>query len=372
MEAAAQLVHGRNTTDLLLTIALPATFIVFLMYIDLIGLTGVGVGILVVLTANYLLYQILPTDASIVYWISSIITYVKTPKVMFKHDPQIEDEDIEVEFLDDNTGGRNPTESRMFEFIEVEESTKDMTLVEEINVEDGIVKLVDGSFVTGVRVDGMGMLLADSDMRERATHQFGRVLNTIDYPITVRATSRQFDITEIIERYEDRLEDKDMQQRPIQQRVMKNKKQFIAQEIKKLGMNNKEYSVMIRASYNDRKNAGNEFGLNIDFIDPNSPIGKQLRKRGLIGGDNDGETIEEELISSVKKRAETVSQALARSQHLSTRLMNGDEIADTIRFCWRREPVEETGWKQATALSTTEEQIVSGDASKTGLGSVSR
>jgi hypothetical protein len=365
MEAAAQLIRGRNTTDIFITVVTPMILVVMLMYFDIISLTVVVACLVGLLAVNYLLYKILPTDASMTYWIMSIVGYLRTPKVMLKHDSGVDADDINIEFIEENTGGRDPTAGGMFDFIAVDEKTTDLTLVDEIDVDSGVVKLRDGSFVAGIKVSGMGMLLADRDMRMDATQKFKQALNTLDYPIMMRATSRQYDISSIIDRYEDRLEDKDMQSRPIMNRVMSNKKQFIQQEIKPLGTNNREYYIMVRAEYGDQDVGAGPFSL--DFISPNSPVGKFLRDNGLGGGDS-GETVEDELITTVRKRANDISKAMTRNNSLDTRMLTGGEVSDTLRYYWRRESVQETDWQPAEPVSATREQIA--EAEDMGSGGI--
>lgn len=367
VEAASQLIRGVNTVDMLITVMLPAVTVVILMYAGVVlplGAIGAGVGIL---AFNYLLNKALPEEQSILYWVKSAYRYGRLPKIMRKHQFGSDDiaDDIEIEFLEGNTGGRDPTGDRMFDFIEVEEPTTDMTLVEEVDMENSIVKLTDGSFVTGVTVDGMGMLLADKHTRDDAIMKYKRALNTTDYPITVRATSRQFDISTITDRYESRLTDKDMKERPIMERVMRNKKQFIQQEIAPLGMNTKEYSIIVRASFGDKGLSDGVFNMGI--VKADSPVGEYIQSKRV--GQN-GETPEDELISDLQKRAADIAQGIGRNRQLTADVMEGDELADSLRFFWRREPIEEGEWQAADPVVGSEEQLADAEQMNDGFGKV--
>lgn len=363
MEAATQLIRGTNTIDLLITVVVPMLLVAFLMYTNILPVMyAVGSGALV-LVGNYFLFRFLPNQASIIYWIMSIVGYLRSPNVMTKHglDPE---EDVEIEFLEENTGGRDPANGGMFEFIEVDEKTKELTLVDEIDIETGVVKLTDGSFVAGVEVGGMGMMLADRDMQMNATETYKRSLNSLNFPITAHTSSREFDLSSVVDRYEERLDDTDIQERPIMSRVMKTRKQFILQQIKPLGMNTKRHSVIIRASYDDDNVDDDPFDFTI--IDPDSPVGEWLRENGY-GGITGEDSVEEELVRKVLDRAQSVRSAISQNRNLDTEIMSGDELANTLRYFWRRESVEESEWQPASPIVTGGDGIDPTDQMQTGF-----
>jgi hypothetical protein len=352
LAAANQLIRGTDTVDIMLTIMSPMIVVTGLMYfnvISVIQMLGIGVGVFAI---NYVLYRYLPDQFSLWYWIRSVGVYLRSPSMQTKHGVDEAEDDIEIEYLEQNTGGKDPN-GGMFDFIEVNEPTTDLTLVEEIDIENGIVKLCDGSFVAGVTVGGMGMLLADDEQRESAINQYERTLNTIQFPICVRGTSREFDITSIIDRYDNRLDDKDVERRPIMQRVMQSRKQMIQQEIKPLGMNNRQYEVIIRASYDDGGMNDQPFDFNL--IAPDSPVGRWLRSKNI--GIVADESVEEELAQAATDRAETVKKTLSGNRHLTVELASGDDLADSLRYCWRREPVEEGSWEPAAPLVTEDDSL---------------
>jgi hypothetical protein len=350
MEAATQLIRGTNTTDIIITFVIPILAIVGLMYFSIITMIDALIWFGIMIAGNFVLYKLLPNEASILYWLKSINGYTRQAKTTTKHNHEIED-GIEIEYLSENTGGRDPSAGNMFDFLELEETTTETTLIDEIDMTNGVIKLIDGSFVAGVSVSGMGIRLADESMQMDAIQKFERALNTINYPITVRGTSRQFQIESVIERYGDRLEDDDIQRRPIMARLARNRQQFLQQQIKPMGMNSREYHVMIRVSQEDDAFNDGVFSLST-IIDPTSPAGEWLREKnlGLYNSDS-AESVEEELITTAQKRAESVGQAIGRNRHLNVGVMNGDEIADAIRFFWRRESVKDSEWKPATEIS---------------------
>lgn len=357
IDAAQQIVRGAKTTDLLLTVLLPALGVIILLYTNLITPVQAGIAGGAVFALNFVLFRFLPDQASITYWVKSLFVYGRTPKIMTKHGYE-PPEDIEIEFLEAETGGRNPANGTMFDFIELNEETTELTLIDEVDIENGVVRLEDGSFVAGVTVEGMGMLLADDDMQESARMKYQQALNSLNFPITVRGTSRQFDISSIINRYEERLSDTDIKDRPVMERVLKAKKQFIQQEVKKLGMNNKEYSIIIRASYQDNSMDNDPFDFNI--IDPQSPIGQKLQEWG-VGITKDG-SVEDELVKKATDRADTVAKAIQRNRRLDADPMTGDELADSLRFFWRREEVDSSGWQPASPLVANENGLTDTEA----------
>lgn len=351
MTAADQVIRGVKTMDLLLTLLIPGLVVTLLMYGNIIGVKQTAVILVAVFGLNLVFFNYLPDNSSITFWLLSLGAYMRVPKMMQKYEAEIDD-NIEVEVVD--AEGRDPNTSGLFDFIEVNETTRELTLIDEIDIENGVVKLTDGSYIAGVSVDGMGMLLADDKTKRRAIDRYQKTLNTLQYPINVRATSRQFDISEIINRYEDRLYDKDMKERPIMERIVKARKNFIEQEVKALGTNTKEYSVITRASYQDNSLDNDPFDFT--FIDPKSPVGEFLQKKG-IGLVND-QSIDDELAEKALDRAEEVANSIADNRELNTEVMSGSELADQIRYYWRREPVNEGDWEPAAPLINGEDSLV--------------
>lgn len=343
-EQASQLIGGRETSDLAITILIPFSFVVFLLYANLINLVHAGIGVGVIIVLNYVFFTLFPDNGSIVYWIRSLYSYARLPKYMPKYDTGDVEDEVEIEYTTAATGGRNPTQSGGFNFLELEGEASDVTLIEEIADDDGVVKLRDGSFVAGVEVHGMGMMLASDSERRRATEDFESALNVLEYPVTVHGTSRQFEIDNVIDRYESRLEDGDVQERPIMERIMETKRQYLKQRVKPLGTNNREYCVLVRVTHDNKNVNSGAFDFNV--IKPGSPAANFLNRIGFgTGSGDDGNmTAEDEMIVTAKDRADTVSSRVSRGTNISTDPMSSGKLADTIRYYWRREGVNKEAW----------------------------
>lgn len=354
-EAANQLIKGRNTSDLLILFMLPTGFMGLLMYIGLFGFRQLLYAVGIILALNWVIFRIIPAQESILYWLRSIAGYIKQDKIMYKSKSVKSNmDDVEFEADPEATGGRDPTKRRALEKLEATESTTEMIDVKAVHNSTGLVELSDGSYVGGVKVTGMEMMLADQDIKQKAISQYHSFLSSIDFPIQIRATSIPFDLDSSIDLLERRLEDQDITSRPITHRVAQVKLLQMKQEIRAMGMNNRQYHVMVRAKPSDQS-IGDSGPFDINFIDADSPIGKFIQGRfsnGLSLGDGN-----DKLENLTLQRRKAVFNGLSRIRPLDTEQMDAEEMAKYIRNYWTRKPVGKTGWKAATPVTASESQF---------------
>lgn len=354
VSAANQLIKGRDTMDILILIMIPVGVLGILFYLKILTMLGLLGSIGGVLVINYVLFSLIPNEESVLYWVRTIKQYLKTPKSIYKNPITTETIDESVEYNEEETLNRDPTGSNTFEFLETSTDTRELANVEAIDTENGIIHLKDGGYVAGANVSGMERMLTDQDIKKKAENSFRSFLKSIDFDIAIRCTSKEFEIDSEIESYEDRLEDQDVANRPIFKRHLATKKAFIQQEIRALGMNYRQYHVMVSAHPEDQ-NVGDGGPFEVDFISPDSPVGKWLQKQT-----GSGKTQEENLTSIVKQRRRSVKRGLSQISDIETSEMDGKELADAIRRFWTNDNTSLENWRPTTPVSVSEEQVKQG------------
>lgn len=355
IEAASQLIKGRNTSDLLILFMLPTGIMGLLMYIGLLGFRELLYAIVAIVALNWVIFQVIPAQESILYWLRSIGGYIRQDKTMYKSkNARSNMDDVEFETEPETTGGRDPTKSRALEKLEATESTTDMIEVKNIHSSTGLIELSDGSYVGGVSVEGMEVMLADQDIKQKAISQFHSFLSSLDFPIQIRATSIPFDLDSSIEDLEDRLEDHNITSRPITHRIAQVKLLQMKQEIRAMGMNNRQYHVIVRAKASDQS-LGDSGPFDINFIDADSPVGRFIQDKfsTSVGVGNGNDKLE----NLATQRRKAVFKGLSRIRPLDTEQMGAEDLAKTLRNYWTRKSVDKTGWKAATPVTASESQF---------------
>lgn len=357
IEAANQLIKGRDTIDILILVILPSGITGFLFYINFLTGQGFIYTIGAIFGLNYILFTFIPTEESIIYWVSSFVSYHRKEKSILKNGLDKEDIDDDLELKDD-TASRDPTESSSFDFLKTSQNTQDLTGIEAIDTHNDVVQLANGGYVAGIHVKGMERMLAGDQIVAKTEEEFKSFLNAQDFKIIAGCTSEQFDFDSELERYSDRLEDKDIKNRPIMERHVRTKRAFMEQQIKPLGMNHKQFYVLVTVTPSEQELDGTG-PFDIDFIDPNSMVGKWLRNRS--NSNDDVKTQDEVLIDMVKQRRKTVKRGLARIRQVQTDEMTGKDLAYQLQKETTRNDINLDDWEPSIPVAMSKEQIENGE-----------
>jgi hypothetical protein len=285
-----------------------------------------------------------------------VFGYLRTDKIIQKENvtPETMDDDIQTD--GGETGGRDPTEDRALGVIEANETTKDVADIRSVDTHSNVIELESGGFAAGINVTGMERMLADQSVVQKTDDKFQNFINSLDHYVAIRCTSIPFDLDSEIEHYDERLNDKDVEQRPIFKRHLESKKAFMEREIRSLGMNNRQYHLIVTAFPSEQElSEGGPF--EIDFISPDSPIGEWLKSRQ--GGK--GKTQKENLTEMVNKRQKQTMQALTRIRQLDAEPMEGEELAHLVRNYWTGQSSDPEGWKPNIPVTVDEEQVKQGE-----------
>lgn len=351
VEAATQLIKGRDTTDILVLVLLPAGAIGGLYTFGILSIKNMLIGFGLVGLINYGIFKIIPTEESVAYWLQSYINYKRSNKVLMKKGVNPDSIDDSFTVNTEETGGRNISEQNPEDAFTPDESTEELTKVEKIDTYNDVIKLTSGDAITALRVVGMERNLIDTDIKQKATNSYNNFLRSTDFDTTIRCTSTEYPIDSEVDRYEQRLQDKDINNLPVLKRVIRTKKQFIDTRIRSLGMNNRQFYVFVRVSPSEQSiDSGGPF--NLSFIDPNSPIGGFLSSQ--LGSSSDGKTEEENLIEMVTSQRRSAQSSINRIRQCTTKPVDGEELARLTREYFCEEGGGIDGWEQSTPVTVDE------------------
>lgn len=361
VEAATQLIKGRDTLDIILLILTPIGLMTTVYMTGLFSLTQFAGSVGVVFAINYVLFSLIPTEESVAYWIKSYANYKQSSNVILKDQISPESIDTDVTVDTDNTGGRDITETDPEDVVSVDESSQSFSRVEEIDTYNGVIKLTTGEFISAVRVVGMERNLINENVKAKATQSFQNFARTTDFDIGIKCTSNQFPIDSEVQRYTERLQDEDVNQKPILRRVIQSKKQFVNQRIRGLGMNNRQFYIVIRVEASDQSiDEGGPF--NLDFIAPDSAIGNFLSNK--FGDSEEGKTKDENLTDIATNRRKAVRSNISQIKQCSASEINGEELARITRNFFAKDNNGEQidGWERSQPVTVTDETLSEAEA----------
>jgi hypothetical protein len=210
------------------------------------------------------------------------------------------------------------SESRMVESSEDEkvnhrkwetsESTIEKTHVKKVYGDEGVIERDDGVIVAAMKVEGMNLDKATQRTQNEATQSFRNFLNSsLDFPIQIYLTTRKFDSTEFLQKYEDRLEDSEIQENPIMEMYLNHYIErtpiFLSQQYYR------EYYILVPVSTWDVRRESREGGsLNFESIPSFGDFLAELFGSSDVGKLTDDQ-IKQRQIDEAKKRMRKIKQA---------------------------------------------------------------
>lgn len=141
--------------------------------------------------------------------------YIDTIRYYFKHRADVDNTNTETIASDQDVPLQN--------FV-VEETTRDMTGVDAFYPESNLVKREDGHVAGGVRIDPPNRDFDSGEELVELSEKIKEAINKdIDFSFQLYVTTQPFPIDEYIAEIESRLDDKDIEDRPIMEAVLKEK-----------------------------------------------------------------------------------------------------------------------------------------------------
>lgn len=347
VEAANQLITGRETSDIIALAFIPTGIAAMIYLAGLLTLIQMGAVIGLIMGLNYTIFKLVPENESVIYWVRSFYAYQNSPSTILKKGISAENIEQDITVDTEVTGGRDITEGDETDLISTSESTQDVSMVQTIDTYSNTIELTNGDIVSMIRIMGMERNLIDQNLKQKADESFNNFLSSDDYDISIRCSSAPFPIDSEIDNFEKRLQDEEIVQRPILKRNIKSKMKFVDTRIRSLGMNHREYYLIIRVSPTDQSvDDGGPFDL--DFIHPNSFIGKQLRQRAT--GDT-SKTQQENLKEMVNSRTRSTKRSIGQIRQIATKEMNGEEMARAFRSYYKGKKGTVNGWEPSSEVA---------------------
>lgn len=142
---------------------------------------------------------------------------------------------------------------------ETTESTVDKTHIKKLYGNKGVIERDDDVICGAIKINGINLDTATEQSVAQATEGFANFLNSnLDFPIQIYMTTRKFNPEKFLEKYEDRLEDPEIQDNaPMQmyiQNYMQRTPQFLSQHYYR------EYYIIVPVSRWDVRQSSREEG----------------------------------------------------------------------------------------------------------------
>lgn len=219
---------------------------------------------------------------------------------------------------------------------ELNERTQEITWVRRVHKDAQAIERIDDAVVGGIKVEPANMALASEEKWERMIDSWQSYLDhTLEYPVQIYATSEPFPVDDYIDHYQSRVNDPDLQERPIMQELLRDFLDWYPEYLQYQGTNQKEYYLIFA-------------------VEPHEVVGSELEEEGVVeqlsdipglgtivsavfGGDD-----EEEGVARAKQFAEldnrireARNQGIRPLQNCSSRRLSGFELAVLLKEYWQ-------------------------------------
>lgn len=223
-------------------------------------------------------------------------------------------------------------ESKVYE---LNERTQEVTWVECIHKDSNAVERIDGAMIGAIKVDPANMALAEDERWERMIDQWQSYLDhTVQYPLQIYATSVDFPIEDYVSHYQRRVNDPDLQKRPILQELLRDFLDWYPSYIQYRGTKQKQFYLIFTVKEDEV--IGSEFeeeSITEQIVDI-PVIGSKL-KPYIKGGDEDDREVKAKQLAELESRIrEGRSQGVRPLPNCSSSRLSGFELALLIKEYW--------------------------------------
>lgn len=291
-----------------------------------LSLPSIGVGIVL----GIVLLAITPDHLSTKEWLGSIVHHMFRPKR------------IEHMSLQHGVAREQRDAIKETKIYQMEERTQEITRLKKIHRNGGAIERDDNVMVGAVKVSPANMALASNRRWQMMVEEWeGYLNNSIEYPLQIYATSKPFPVEQYIYHYQGRINDPDIENRPILQELLSDFLDWYPQYLSWQGTNQREYYIIVPVSEHELIGADS---------DEKSPM-ETLAGIPVIGGlfqsqieSSDGKSDEEkktEQLRVLSQRLREVNRQGVRSlSGCDGRRISGVEMAILIREFWSGQDYE--------------------------------
>lgn len=199
---------GFETQDFAIGFGVPVATFVILTVMEVPPVVIFPLVLLLGATSLTLMFAA-PTYLNVKEYLSTIRYYIKHKGVV--------DNTVKATVAEDVDGG-------MLSEFKTDETTREMTHIKRFYPEANVLERLDGYYVAALRIEPPNRDFDSGEDFAKVVAEIKENLNkNIDFPFQFHVTTRQFPIEDYINKLEDRLEDKDIQQKPIMKAILEEK-----------------------------------------------------------------------------------------------------------------------------------------------------
>lgn len=130
--------------------------------------------------------------------------------------------------------------------------TQDDTHVKQVHPDLNAIERTDGALFGAVEITGSNMALAGNREWQQKTASLGELYNqSIDFPVQTYVTTKPFPMDEHVDKFKQRLNDKDLKDNPIMDELAKSYMDSVLQDTKLRGTNQRKYYMMTKVEKAD-------------------------------------------------------------------------------------------------------------------------
>ncbi len=240
------------------------------------------------------------------------------------------------------------TETKIYE---LNERTQEITWVEKIHRNVDAVERIDGAFVGAIKVESANMALASDQSWQRMIDEWQSYLDhTLEYPVQIYATSKQFPVDDYIGHYQGRINDSDIQNRPILQELLRDFMSWYPQYLSYQGTRQKEYYLLFTVKRDEVIGSDMEQQTVTEQLMELPVIGDKIES--IAGGSNEESTaVEAKMLAELDRRIrEARNQGIRPLPGCSSRRISGFELSILLKEYWQGREIE---MKDDSALTDT-------------------
>lgn len=367
-EKANKVVAGRSVGDLLLFIGLPVASIAALNVLGVITGIEFFIGLFATIGGAAILFRIIPSNESVTIRVRGIGHAFQLPTVARKFSKDADDKiaydrgyeyDLDLR-PDGGDSERAIDQSTSNQWWQTDETTVDQVGLDEIFPEQDVIRRSDGVYVAAVEVIGRDISLAGEAKVKKLTRQYASHLNNIDFSARTYITEGEFDIEDHIKDRRARLEDEDIQKRPILSELIRDDIRRFERSTDTSGLKQRRIFEIITVDPAEVTSIEEESSL----IPGENDDGIVGWLRSLGGGDEAKEEYQaaeaQRVLNEIDSRVSTLISGIEAIDGVTTRQVDGQHLTELVANHYGQPTSSDTRW--------TPKQIpfVTGDDNESG------
>lgn len=349
-EKADKLVAGRSFLDLAVFAGVPMMAGGVLMFLDVINALEYVIVVGAILGLDSILFRLIPDNESVTLWVRGMIHHFKTPTIshnQMNSDSIQADEDLDYDLTLRADGAGEDVESRSdleSAWWQSEENVVDQVGIEQVYPNAPIVLRTDGKLVAAVEVIGRDISLAAREETQRLIRQYGSHLNSVDFDTTTYITDDKFDLEGHVQHARDRLNDQDIQSRPILAELQISNIQRLENNRQDMGVRQRRTFEIVTVDPNDQQEE--EADTPFDFIEPDSPVGRLLGIQDKGTGEEQRAYVRAQ--NELESRVDSLMSGLGGIEGVQAVRADTDLLVDIISNHYEQGHITETNWEPQT------------------------